>query len=150
MIVLRSFAEASSLDSSLSGAVREELSNRGVANLRIEHCLIQVALRPVQLEIFFDEGRAIDVDGVHVGDGFVLWYSADDQAMDFERARSVEECSKDVFAITKKILRSATDDHARAGGKRVIDCGFRNGGDAARIEQFEPVGWRQAAFECAA
>ena len=86
---------------------------------------------------------AISVNRVNVRYCVFLWYSSSDQSVDFKVARCVEEHTEDVFAFTKKILRAPADDYARAASQCMIDGLFGNGGDSARIKQFQPIGWRQ-------
>lgn len=69
--------------------------------------------------------------------------------MDLGVTRSIEKRSEDVWTVAKKILRAPADDDARPLGKCVIYHLLRNGSDAARIEQFQSIRWREAAFECA-
>ena len=66
------------------------------------------------------------------------------------RAGSIEEHPKHILAIAKKILRAPANDYAWAARKRMLDRQLGNGGDAARIKQFQPIGGRQASLECSA
>jgi hypothetical protein len=54
---------------------------------------------------------------------------------------------EDILAIAEKILRTSTYNYQRTAGEGGLDRRFRNSGDAARIEQVQPVGWRQAPLK---
>ena len=132
----------------LLDAVNEHFCDERITRLRIEHCVIQVVLWPVQLKVSLDESGAIPVNRVNVRDCLVLRCSSGDQSVDLKVSRRVEERPENILAIAKKKLRAPANDHAWAAGERVIDCLFGDGGDPARIEHFQPIRWRQAALEC--
>jgi hypothetical protein len=62
----------------LLSAEGEHFSDVGITLLCIKHCVTQVMLGPVQLEVSVDEGSAISVDRVDVGYRFFLGYSKRD------------------------------------------------------------------------
>jgi hypothetical protein len=132
----------------LLDAVSEHFSDKRITRVCIKHCVTQVGLRPVQLKVSLDEGSAISVNRVNVRYCVFLWYSSSDQSVDFKVAGRVEEHTENIFAFTKKILRAPADDDAWAASQCVIDRLFGNGGDSARIKQFQPIGWRQRTLEC--
>ena len=128
--------------------VNEHFSNIRITDLCIKHCVIEVALGPLQLKVSLHKRGAIAVNRVDFRYCLFLRRSRCDQSVNLKRAGSIEERSKDILAIAKKILRTPANDYAWAARKRVIDRMLGNSGDAARIEQFQPVGWRQASLEC--
>jgi len=134
--------------SNLLDAVSQHFSDKRITRCCIKHCVIQVDLWPVQLKIFLDEVGAISVNRVNLRYRLFLGYSASDQSVDFKVARCIEERSKHILAIAKKILRAPANDYAWAARKCMIDRLFGNGRDSARIKQFQPIGWRQRPLEC--
>jgi hypothetical protein len=56
----------SRLASKVLNTVSEHLSNIRIAHLRIEHCVVQVVLWPVQLKVPLDERGSISVNRVNV------------------------------------------------------------------------------------
>ncbi len=101
-----------------------------------------MALWPVQVKVSLDEGSAISVNRVNVRDCLFLGGPRGDQSVDLKRSRSIEKRPKDIFAITKEILRASTNDYTRAARKCVIDRQFGDRGDSARIKQFQPMSGR--------
>src|SRR5580704_15666987 len=71
---------------SLLDAVNKHFSDKRITPLRIEHCVKQVDLRPVQLEICLDEGGPIFVNRVNVCYSLFLGYSGRDQSADLRGA----------------------------------------------------------------
>jgi hypothetical protein len=120
--------------------VSEHFSDIGIARLCIKHCVIQIVLWPVQLKVSLDERGAVSVNRVNVCYCLFLGCSSGDQSMDLRRARGIEERPKHILAIAKKILRAPANEYARAARKCVIDRELGNGGDSARIKQFQPMG----------
>ncbi len=134
--------------SNLLDAVSEDVRDKRITRVCIKHCVIEVALWPVQLKVSLNEGSAIFVNRVNVRYCLFLGYSSSDQSVDFKVARCVEERTENIFAFTKKILRASANDNAWAARQCMADRLFGNGGDSARIEQFQPIGRRQAPLEC--
>ena len=100
------------------------------------------------MKYFLTNVGAISIDGVDLFDCVTLGRAGTYQSVDLVIARSIEECTEDILAIAEKILRAAANDDAWAARKCVIDHLFGNGGDAARIKQFQAIGWRQGSLEC--
>ena len=125
----------------LLNTVSEHFSDTRITHFCIEHCVVQVVLWPVQLKVSLDERGAISVNGVDVRYCLFLGCSRSDKSVDLRGTRSIEERSKNILAIAKKILRAPANDDAWAVRKCAIDRQFRNVGDSARIKQFQPIGW---------
>jgi hypothetical protein len=125
-----------------SSTVREHFCDVGITPLGIKHCVIHWVLGPIQLKVSFDEPSAVSVNRVNVRYCFFLRYSRMDQSVNLRRARSIEERSKYILAIAKKILRAPANNYAGAARKGAIDRQLRNNGDPARIQQFQPIGRR--------
>jgi hypothetical protein len=89
----------------LLSTVGEHFCHVGIAPLCIEHCVVQVILGPIQLEVFLDERGAISISGVDLVDCITLGRATTYQSVDLVIARGIEECTEDILAIAEKILR---------------------------------------------
>jgi hypothetical protein len=94
------------------GTGSEHFCYMGSADLRIKHRVIQVVLRPIQLEVFLHKSGAIPVNCVNLRYCSFLRCSRCDQSEDLSRAGRIEERPKYILAVAKKILRTPANDYA--------------------------------------
>ena len=82
-----------------------------VSHIGIEHCVIQVRLRPFQPKILPDKRRPRFVGCVDLFDCLVLSCTARDQSADLMIARRIEKHTEDILATAQEKLRTSADNH---------------------------------------
>src|ERR1700722_6158069 len=88
-----------------------------LSHLGIEHCVVQVAFRPLQPEILSDERSSRFIGCVNQLDCSVLTFAPRDQSADLMISRCIEKHVEDVLAIAQEKLRTSAHNHRRTTGK---------------------------------
>jgi len=116
-----------------------------IANRRIDHAVVNGAVRPFDFEILLDEIHALAVYRVHELQRFGLTLAAGQEAPHFVFSRSVEKHAQGVRAVAEKMLCSPSDDDRVSGLSGMLHNALGKLQNCFAVDQVELVGI-EAAF----
>src|SRR5258708_40138671 len=98
--------EYSGRDSCVDGfhEVKNHMNDGLIADRRIDHSVVNGAVRPFDAEILLDEIDALAVNGIHELLGFLLTLAASQEAAHFIFSWSVKKHTQRVLAAPEKML----------------------------------------------
>src|SRR5882672_810267 len=126
------FREHSGRDSCVDGfhEVQNHVNDGLIADRRIDHSVVNGAVRPFDAEILLYEIDALAVNGIHELLGFLLTFAASQEAAHFIFSGGVEKHTQRVWAASQKMLRPPSNDDGVSRLSGVLNdafCNFQNG-----------------------